>query len=203
MDDIRAKICFKCGLTGQQLLLFYYYFMNKIIYGECDSLKKFAEKVDQNYCCLTETEIDKHRLEIEKILKIDNFDAFYKFMNIEPPSKDDLNKKLKQAFENSKIKKYHGTDEIRYVPPKAEQVKYYMKRYEFIEKLIKDTKLLPPEDKAWKENLTNFDLVREYNYTFPNKEMTPLDIIRFIRQKYSESLFFDVKAFQDLKVLQN
>ena len=199
VDDIRAKICFKCGLTGQQLLLFYYYFMNKIIYGECDSLKKFAEKVDQNYCCLTETEIDKHRIEINKILKIDNFEEFYKFMNMEVPSKDDLNKKLKQAFENSKKKKYHGTDEIRYVPPKDEQVKYYMKRYEFIQKLIEEKKLLPPEDKAWKEHLTNFDLVQEYNYTYPNKEMTPLDIIRFIREKYSESFFFDVKAFQEKK----
>jgi hypothetical protein len=44
VDDIRAKVCFKCGITGQQLLLFYYYFLNKIIYSECDSLGKFAEK---------------------------------------------------------------------------------------------------------------------------------------------------------------
>ena len=100
VDDIRAKVCFKCGITGQQLLLFYYYFLNKVVYSECDSLDKFAEKLDKNYCCLTETEIDKHRLEINKILKIDNFNDFYKFMNMEPPSKDELNQKLKQAFEN-------------------------------------------------------------------------------------------------------
>ena len=48
-------------------------------------------------------------------------------------------------------------------------------------------------------NLTNFDLVQEFNYAYPNKEMTPLDIIRFIREKYSESFFFDVKAFQENK----
>ena len=29
--------------------------------------------------------------------------------------------------------------------------------------------------------------------------MTPLDIVRFIREKYSESLFFDVKAYQEKK----
>ena len=197
VDDIRAKICFKCGITGQQLLLFYYYFMNKIIYAESSSLEKFAEKLDTNHCCLTETEIDKHRLEINKILKIDNFNDFYKFMNMEPPSKDELNKKLKQSFENSKIKKYHGTDEVRYVPPPQTQVEYYMKRYEDFENFVKDEKLLSAEDKKWKEQLNNFDIVKEFKYFYSNHELTPLDLIRFQRQKYSESLFFDVKSFQD------
>ena len=109
-----------------------------MIYAECDSLEKFAEKIDKNFCCLTETEIDKHRLEINKILKIDNFNDFYKFMNMEPPSKDELNKKLKQSFENSKIKKYHGADEIRFVPSPAEQIKYYMKKYEDFKNFVQD-----------------------------------------------------------------
>ena len=172
VDDIRAKVCFKCGITGQQLLLFYYYFLNKMIYAECDSLEKFAEKIDKNFCCLTETEIDKHRLEINKILKIDNFNDFYKFMNMEPPSKDELNKKLKQSFENSKIKKYHGADEIRFVPAPSEQVKYYMKKYEDFKNFVQDGKLLPAEDKKWKEELNKFDLVQEFKYTYPNQEIT-------------------------------
>jgi ubiquitin-protein ligase/Ran GTPase-activating protein (RanGAP) involved in mRNA processing and transport len=192
VDDIRAKVCFKCGITGQQLLLFYYYFMNKVVYSECDSLDKFAEKLDQNYSCLTETEIDQHRLEMNKILKIDNFPDFYKFMNLKIPSKDELNQKLKQAFVNSKNKKYHGTDEVRYVPPPSEQVKFYMKRYEPFENLIKDGHLLPAEDPKWKELLNSFDIVKQYKYTYPNQEMTPLNVIRLFRDKYSESLFFDI-----------
>ena len=197
VDDIRAKVCFKCGITGQQLLLFYYYFINKMVYSECDTLEKFAEKLDKNFCCLTETEIDKHREEINKILKIDNFNDFYKFMNIEPPSKDELNKKLKQAFENSLKKKYHGTDEVRFVPKPEEQIKYYMKRYEEFEHFVQDGQLLPVENKKWKDELNKFDLVQEFKFTFPNQEITPLDLIRFIRKKYSESLFFDIKAFQE------
>ena len=199
VDDIRAKVCFKCGITGQQLLLFYYYFINKMVYDGCPSLEKYAEKLDQNFCCLTETEIDKHRLEINKILKIDNFNDFYKFMNLEPPSKDDLNKKLKQAFENSLKKKYHGYDEVRFVPSPEEQIKYYLKRYDDFNNFVKDGKLLPAEDKKWKEELNKFDYFQEFKYTFPNQEMTPLGLIRFIRKKYSESLFFDVKAFQEKK----
>ena len=194
VDDIRAKICFKCGITGQQLLLFYYYFLKKIVYSECENLDKFAEKLDKNFSCLTENEIDKHRLEINKILKIDNFNDFYKFMNMEPPSKDELNKKLKQAFENSKNKKYHGTDEIRYVPPPEEQVKCYMKKYEPFDNLLEDGKLLPEENPKWKDLLNNFDVVKQFKYSFPNQEMTPLKLIRLFRQNYSESLFFDIKT---------
>ena len=199
VDDIRAKICFKCGITGQQLLLFYYYFMTKIVYSECDSLDKFAEKLDKNYCCLTESEIDKHRLEINKILKIDNFNDFYKFMGMEVPSKEDLNNKLKQAFENSKTKKYHGTDEVRYVPPPEEQVKFYMKRYEPFENLVQDGKLLPPENPKWKDLLDSFDIVKQFKFSFPNQEMTPLALVRLFREKYSESLFFDIEALEDKK----
>ena len=69
LDNDRAKICFKCGIVGYQLLLFYYYFIKKIVHEECSSLEKFAEKLDKNFGCLTETEIDKHRKEINEILK--------------------------------------------------------------------------------------------------------------------------------------
>jgi Ran GTPase-activating protein (RanGAP) involved in mRNA processing and transport len=199
VDDIRAKVCFKCGITGQQLLLFYYYFMNKVIYANSENLEKFAEKLDKNFCCLTESEIDKIRLGINKILKIDNYNDFYKFMNQTPPSKDELNKKLKQAFENSKLKKYHGTDEVRYVPSESNQVAYYFKKYEDIHNFIENDELLPNENQKWKEALNNFDIVKEFKYAFPNKEMTPLELIKFQREKYDEILFWDVKAFQKKK----
>ena len=203
VDDIRAKVCFKCGITGQQLLLFYYYFMNKVIYLNCTSLEKFAEKLDTNFCCLTEIEIDKIRGGINKILKIDNYNDFYKFMEQKPPSKDELNKKLKQAFENSKLKKYHGADEVRYVPSEKNQVEFYFKRYEDINNFIQNEKLLPNENQKWKDALNNLEIVKEFKYAFPNKEMTPLDLIKFQREKYSESLFFDVEAFQQKKINKN
>ena len=104
IDDVRAKICFKSSLISHQLLLLYYYLLNKVVYNECDSLDKFSEKLDKNYGCLTETEIDKHRAEINKILKIDNYNDYYKYLNLKPPSQDELNQLIKQAFENSKKK---------------------------------------------------------------------------------------------------
>ena len=199
VDDVRDKICFKCGITGQQLLLFYYYFMNKMVFAECDSLDKFAEKLDKNFSCLSETEIDQHREEINKILKIDNFNDFFKYLNMPVPSKDELNKRLKQAFENSKAKKYHGNDEARFVPEPDKQVETYMKRYEPIDNFIKDGKLLPEDDPKWLESLNSFDIVKQFKCTFPKVDMTPLGLIRLLREKYSETLFFDLPYFKKMK----
>ena len=192
IDDIRGKVCFKAAITGQQLLLFYYYLLNKIVYSECDTLDKFAEKLDKNYGCLTETEIDKHRIEINNILKIDNFTDYYKFMNMKPPSKDELNQSIKQAFENSKKKKYHGTDEVRFIPPPEKQIEFYMKKYENFDNLLENGKLLDAQNPKWKELINTFDIVKEYKYTYPKREFTPLDIIRFYREKMSEKLFFKI-----------
>lgn len=57
IDDVRIRICFQAGIISKQLLLFYYYFLKKIVYSECDTLSKFAEKLDKNYGCLTEIEL--------------------------------------------------------------------------------------------------------------------------------------------------
>ena len=191
VDDIRGRVCFKCGLVGEQLLLFYYYFLKKIVYNDVENLDQFAEKLDKNFGNLTDEEIDKHRIEINKILKIDSFNQYYEYLGITPPSKEQLNEKLKQAFLNSKNKGYHGTDEVRYVPPQQEQVKFYMNKYEPLENFLQDGKLLDAENTKWKDSLNKFDIVNEYKYTFPNKEITPLSLIRFYREKMSESLLFD------------
>ena len=42
-----------------------------------------------------------------------------------------------------------------------------MKRYEDFKNFVQDGKLLPAEDKKWKEELNKFDLVKEFKYTFP------------------------------------
>ena len=52
-----------------------------------------------------------------------------------------------------------------------------MQRYEPIENFVINGKLLPAKDKKWKKQLNKFELIQEFEYTYPNKEMTPLDII--------------------------
>ena len=192
IDDVRAKICFKAGIISEQFLLFHHYFSTKIVYKECENLDKFAEKLDQNYGCLTEVEIDKHRVEINKLLKIDNYKDYYEFMGMKSPSEEELNDQLKQAFKNSKEKKYHGFDETRFVPGPEEQVKFYMKKYEPLDKLFENEKSLNEEEQNWEELLNHFDIVKQYKYSFPKKKLTAIDLIEFYREKMREKLLFEV-----------
>ena len=118
--------------------------------------------MDKNYGCLTEIEIDKHRKEINNILKIDNFDDYYKFMDMKPPSKEELNEKIKQAYENSKNKKYHGVDDQIFVPKPEKQIEIYMKKYESFDNLFENGKLLDAENPKWQELIKTFDIVKQY-----------------------------------------
>ena len=192
IDDVKAKICFKAGIVSKQLLLFYYYFLKKIVYAECKTLDKFAEKLDKNNGSLSEKEIYSHKKEIDKLLKIDNFDDYFKFMGLSVPSLEDLNNKLNKAFENSEKKGYHGFDKARFVPAPEEQIKEYMKKYELFDKLFEGGKISNEENINWEELLNCFDIVKQYKYAFPNKKLASLDLIRFYREKMSEKLFFEI-----------
>ena len=193
IDDIRAKVCFKCGLVGEQLLLFYYYFIKKMIFGSGNTLEDFANKLDKNYCNLSDEEIDKHRLEIDKILKIDNFNDFYKYLNLTPPTEKELNEKLKQSFTNSLNKGYHGKDEVRFVPGEKEQAEAYLKRYPQFDTLLNNNQLLQESDPKWFEMVSKLDIVTQFKYAHPNCELTPLNIVRFERENLKDQLFFDSK----------
>jgi len=199
IDDVKAKICFKAGIVSKQLLLFYYYFIKKIVFGECKTIDKFTEKLDKNNGTLSEKEIDIHRKEIDKLLKIDNFNDYYKFMGLSVPSIEDLNDKLKKSYENSEKKGYHGFDKTRFVPKPEDQIKEYMKKYEPFEKLFEGGKLSNEENINWEELLNCFDIVKQYKYAFPKKKLTALDLIRFYREKMGEKLFFEINFNQEKK----
>ena len=194
IDDVRGKICYKAGIVGEHLLLFYYYFIKKIIFKDCKTLDEFAKKLDSNYGNLSDEEIDEHRKEIDKILKIDNFTDFYKYMDLTPLNEKEINEKLKSAFQNSLKKGYHGKDEVRFVPDLKEQSIIYLSKYPKLSELEKDGKLLDANDGKWKELCEKFSIVELFHYTYSNEEMTPLKIIQFQRKKISDELFFDVKV---------
>ena len=192
IDDVKAKVCFKAGIISKQLLLIYYYFLKKIIFGECKTVDKFAEKLDKNNGTLSEKEIDIHKKEIDKLLKIDNFNDYYKFMGLSVPSIEDLNEKLKKAYENSEKKGYHSFDKSSFVGAPEDQIRNYMKKYEAFDKLFEGGKISNEENINWEELLNSFDIVKQYKYAFPKKKLTSLDLIRFYRKKISEKLFFDM-----------
>ena len=196
IDDIRGRICFKCNIIGNQLLLFYYYFIKNM---RGDNIDKLIEKLENNFGTLPELEINTHIKEIQKILKIDNYNNFYKFLGLSVPSKEELNQMLKKSFENSITKKYHGKDELRYVPPPKEQIEYYMKKYEPIENLVKEGKLLPSEDPKWKQLVEKLDIYQQFKYANPNQNITQVDLMRLYREKLGEQLYFDIERAKEEK----
>ena len=191
IDEIRAKICFKTGIVGEQLLLFYYYFIKKIVFKSHNTLDEFAAYLDQHNANLPEQEIDIHRKNINDILKIDNYNAFYKYLNITPPEPKALNEKLKQSFTNSLKKGYHGDDLVRFVPDETQQAIEYMKRYPSINEIMKDNKLLDANDPKWIELVNRIDIVKQFKLTYPNEEITPLAIIRHERKMLGDTLFYN------------
>lgn len=106
---------------------------------------------------------------------------------------------LKQSFENSKNKKYHGKDEARYVPPPKEQIEFYMKKYEPIENLVKEGKLLPKDDPKWKQLVEKLDIYQQFKFAYPNKTVTPVDLMRLYREKLGEQLYFDIESEKEEK----
>ena len=194
IDNVRAKICYKTGIVSEQLLLFYYYFLKKLIYKDCKNLDEFAKKLDSNYGNLTDNECDLHRKEISKILKIDNFNDYYKYMNLTPPTEKELNEKLKNAFQNSLKKGYHGNDQVRFVPDEKEQSNIYLSKYPKLSELEKDGKLLDANDNKWKELCEKFDIVQLFKYSHVNEEITPLKIIQFQRENLDKELFFEIEV---------
>ena len=52
-----------------------------------------------------------------------NYDYFYTFIGVKPKTLEEMDEQLKQAVENSKRKKYHGSiDETNELPPTQDQL---------------------------------------------------------------------------------
>ena len=117
-------------------------------------------------------------------------------MGLQVPSEDELNDQLKQAFENSKKKKYHGFDEVRFVPNTEKQVQFYMKKYEQLNNIIENGKQINEDELNWEELLDCFDIVKQYKYTFPKKQLNSLELIKLYRDKINEKLFFEINLNQ-------
>jgi ubiquitin-protein ligase/Ran GTPase-activating protein (RanGAP) involved in mRNA processing and transport len=182
IDDVRGKVCFKSFIVGAHILLFFFYFNRKIIHKPTKSAKDISMYLDSNYGNINDEEIDVHQKEIQKILKIDNFNDYYKFLEIKPLSDKEVNEKLKQAYNNSLNKRYHGFDAVRYVPDEKAQFKKMFEKFPSLSELLGEDKNLIDENSEFWEKLVleKFDIVQLIQYTYPSKKLTP----EFILKKY-------------------
>lgn len=191
IDDVRAKVCFKSFIVGAQILLFFSYFNKKIIFKGLKSPEELSKTLDQNYGNITDEEIDIHQKEILKILKIDNFTDYHKFLGLNPLSDEEINAKIKQAYKNSAEKMYHGFDAVRYVPSQKIQLEKYLQKLPKLESLLtSDNKLLPEDDPIWEKSvMEKFDIVQVIKYNNPAVNFTPEYILKNYELIRRQNLF--------------
>lgn len=201
IDDIRAKICFKSFLTGSHILLFSYYFSKSIIFKGIKKNEEIAKLMDSNNGIISEESINIHEKEIKKIFKIDNFQDYYKYLNLPVLNDQQVNEKLKQAYKNSAEKKYHGFDAVRFVPNPIKQIEKYLEKFPKLEDLMEGEKLKNENDPIWKDLvLEKFELARLIKCQFPAMEMTPILILENYERIRRQNLFTKKKhSFEDYK----
>jgi ubiquitin-protein ligase/Ran GTPase-activating protein (RanGAP) involved in mRNA processing and transport len=205
IDDVKSKVCFKAGIVGNQILLFYFYFMKKIVMKDTTSFDDIAKKLDSNFGNLQESEIENHHKEIVKILKIDSYSEYYKFINLTPPSDNEMNEKIKQAFKNSADKGYHGSDLIRFVPSNQEQIKMFFDKYPVIEKLLdNEGNLLPDCDPIWEALvIEKFEEVNLLRLRTVGKNLTVYDVaLDNENSKYKYLFINETEKFNNTSFIQ-
>jgi ubiquitin-protein ligase/Ran GTPase-activating protein (RanGAP) involved in mRNA processing and transport len=192
VDNIRASVCFKAGIVGNQILLFYYYLNKSILFKHDSTIENIAEKLDTCYGNLSNDEISNHQKEIQKILKIDSYKDYYKYLNLPGIDEKELNLKLKNSYKNSFIKGYHGKDEVRFVPNDASQMEMYFSKFPEMGTLIENEMLKPISDPIWEKLvLEKFDFVAKLKYKNASLKLNPYDVIKFYEETKYEYLFLN------------
>jgi len=64
--------------------------------------------LDDNFGCLNlklESDLQK---KFKAVIKVDNFNKYYKWLGIDCPDANAITARLRKAIDNSRAKKYHG-----------------------------------------------------------------------------------------------
>lgn len=190
IDDVRAKVCFKAGIVGHQILLVYNYLNNKILFKDSLSNDDIKKKLDEDFGCLTENEVFLHQKNIKQILKVEAFSKYYELLGLPSPNEKEMNLKLKQAHQNSLAKKYHGDiDEVRFVPEEKEQITMLLNKYTPVNDLTKEGKLLPENDPIWEKLVSKFDTYKKMKFQDPAKHISTIDFVLEYEKENLDTVF--------------
>lgn len=193
IDDVRAKICFKTFITGAHILLFCFYFAKKVIFKGVKNNEEISKLLDENHGSIPFEHLNSHETQIQKILKIDNFQDYYKFLNLPVLEDAQINDKIKQAFKNSEEKGYHGFDAHRFVPDSITQMTKYFEKFPKLQELIENGNLRKEDDPLWRNLvMEKFELVEMIRYQNPARNLTPGFILENYERMRHENLFTTV-----------
>lgn len=121
MEEARSEVCFKTGISGFHITLFFYYLNKMITENQGKDMNKLCQFLDSHYGCLLEKDEDKFQKKCFDIQQVKSFYKYFPMLGIPIPDEHTLRDRLKQAVENSRKKKYHGNDDNINEIPKLEQ----------------------------------------------------------------------------------
>lgn len=136
VEEARSEVCFKTGVSGFHITLFFYNLNKMITEAEGKDMNKFCHNLDSHYGTLEGKVEDKFQKKCFEIQQVKTFYKYFPMLGVPIPDEQTLRDKLKQAVENSRKKKYHGDhDSINEVPKIAQQaitlLEDHVKPFEF------------------------------------------------------------------------
>ena len=145
VEEARSEICFKTGMSGFHITLFFFY-LNKMVIetGETKDIDKLCKTLDANWGCLPDKLETLFQKKVFEIQEVKSFYKYYPMLGIPIPNEESLRQRLKQAIENSRKKRYHGNDDnMAQLPTLEEQAKTYL------EEKVKPFEFYDEEAKEW------------------------------------------------------
>ncbi len=128
VEDARAEVCFKTGISGFHITLFFYYFNKMIIERGGKDLNQFTQTLDSHFGCLEDKEENQFQKKCVDIQTVKSFYNYFPMLGIPMPDEHTLRERLKGSIENSRAKKYHGNDDnINTLPSLSEQALEHLK----------------------------------------------------------------------------
>lgn len=130
VEEARTEICFKTGISGFHITLFFFY-LNKMIIEATDNGKKnmtkFTAKLDSNFGCIDPKSENLFQKKCFAIQDVKTFHKYYPLLGVPIPNDEALHARLRTAIENSRRKGYHGNDDnMNKLPTLEEQAKTFL-----------------------------------------------------------------------------
>jgi hypothetical protein len=92
VEDARQEICFKTGLTGFHITLFFFFFNKMVIedsQGKKD-LEKLVKQLDSHFGCLEQKQENLFQKKCFEIQQVKSFQKYYPLLGIPLPNKEAL-----------------------------------------------------------------------------------------------------------------
>eukprot|EP01022_Parablepharisma_sp_SALTPOND_P003502 TRINITY_DN1141_c0_g1_i1.p1 TRINITY_DN1141_c0_g1~~TRINITY_DN1141_c0_g1_i1.p1 ORF type:complete len:1379 (+),score=244.39 TRINITY_DN1141_c0_g1_i1:5896-10032(+) len=173
IDEDRINVTFRSTMVGFHLVLFFAMFMTKVVYREGRTREQLLKGMDDLYCRLTEGEEEMLQKVCDDIRRVTDYYGYFKMLGIPFPSKKELFEAIKKSIDNSRRKKYHGSEDLLNVlPPTNEMIADYQKNLApSVDFFVEKDKLLEPENPKWRETtVAKFPWIADYTTSLPEKE---------------------------------